>query len=202
VRLATSRPKRSFHGRFYRFGVESRCCITQITFRHDVVAVQHRARKENSKSEVARVVPFERGSRLEEALRRRAFLGPDAYVFGNAKTGEYAGTFRSAWETLLLLSHDVQPAARLRGHRRCEREGPRKINLHWHDLRHEALSRLADEGVPVHELQMLAGHASITTTQRYMNARANALAESMRQARQRRANRLTDKGESDHEQVS
>ena len=52
---------------------------------------------------------------------------------------------------------------------------------------YEALSRLADDGVPVHELQMLAGRANITTTQRYMNARANSLAESMRQARQRRA---------------
>jgi len=51
-------------------------------------------------------------------------------------------------------------------------------------LRHEALSRLADEGVPAHEHQMLAGHANITTTQRYMNARAKSLAESMRQARQ------------------
>ena len=45
---------------------------------------------------------------------------------------------------------------------------------------------------------MLAGHASITTTQRYMNARANALAESMRQARERRANRLS---QTDAEQV-
>jgi site-specific recombinase XerD len=43
----------------------------------------------------------------------------------------------------------------------------------------------------VHELQMLAGHASITTTQRYMNARASSLADSMRQARERRAHRLS-----------
>ena len=64
-----------------------------------------------------------------------------------------------------------------------------------HDLRHEALSRLADEGVPVHELQMLAGHANITTTQRYMNARANSLAESMRQARQRRGDRLAEQSD-------
>jgi hypothetical protein len=39
------------------------------------------------------------------------------------------------------------------------REALARIDLHWHDVRHEALSRLADDGVPVHELQMLAGHA-------------------------------------------
>lgn len=66
--------------------------------------------KENSKTEVARVIPLEQGSRLEEVLRRRAFLGPDAYVFGHAKTGEHVGSFGSAWETLLLLSHGIEPA--------------------------------------------------------------------------------------------
>ena len=151
--------------------------------------------KKNSKAEMARVIPFERGSCLEEVLRRRAFLGPDGYVFGHAKSGEYVGSFRSAWETLLLLSHGIKAAARSRGQRRLEREALRRINLHWHDLRHEALSRLADEGVPVHELQMLAGHANITTTQRYMNARANSLAESMRHARQRRADRLANQSD-------
>ena len=70
------------------------------------------------------------------------------------------------------------------------RDALARIDLHWHDLRHEALSRLADDGVPVHELQLFAGHASITTTQRYMNARANALAESMRHARERRMKRM------------
>jgi integrase len=51
------------------------------------------------------------------------------------------------------------------GKRRLEGEAFRKTTLHWHDLRHEALSRLADEGVPVHELQLLVAHANITTTQ-------------------------------------
>lgn len=166
-----------------------------LKIQNEHVEWQHRwirILKENSKTEVARVIPFERGSRLEEVLRRRAFLGPDAYVFGDAKTGEYVRSFRSAWETLLLVSHGTEPAARLRHHRRPERGALRSINLRWHDLRHEALSRLADEGVPVHELQLLAGHANITTTQRYMNARANSLAESMRLARERRKDRLAN----------
>jgi len=42
--------------------------------------------KENSKTELARVIPFEPGSRLEKLLRRRTFLGPDAFVFGEATT--------------------------------------------------------------------------------------------------------------------
>ena len=67
--------------------------------------------------------------------------------------------------------------------------------MDFDDLRHEALSRLADDGVPVHELQLLAGHASITTTQRYMNARASSLAESMRKARERRTNRIEQREE-------
>jgi integrase len=156
--------------------------------------------KENSKTEVARVIPFESGNRLEKLLRRRAFLGADAYVFGNATTGEYVRTFRSAWETLLLLANDIEPTRHARGQRVANRDVLARIDLHWHDLRHEALSRLADDGVPVHELQMLAGHANITTTQRYMNARANSLAESMRKAREHRATRLA-RADEEHVQV-
>jgi integrase len=151
--------------------------------------------KENSKAEVARVIPFEADSRLEKVLRRRAFLGPDAFVFGEASTGAYVKGFRSAWETLLLLSNGIEPERRARGQRPSNRAALVKIDLHWHDLRHEALSRLADDGVPVHELQTLAGHANITTTQRYMNARASSLAEWMRHARERRASRLSQDDE-------
>src|SRR5579864_440885 len=75
--------------------------------------------KENSKTEVARVIPFGAGSRLEKLLRRRAFLGPEAFVFGDAMTGGYVKTFRSAWETLLLLSNGWNRRAKdeVGGHR-------------------------------------------------------------------------------------
>jgi len=149
---------------------------------------------------VARVIPFEAGGRLEKLLLRRKFLGPEAYVFGEATTGAYVGSLRSAWETLLLLANSIAPTRAGGGRRVSNREALARIDLHWHDLRHEALSRLADEGVPVHELQLLAGHSSITTTQRYMNARANSLAESMRQARARRARR-TEQADDESVQV-
>ncbi len=158
----------------------------QVDWRHRWIRIL----KEHSKTEVARVIPFEAGSRLEKLLRRRAFLGPDAYVFGEATTGAYVASLKSAWGTLRLLANGIEPTQGESGKRVSKRKALAEIDLHWHDLRHEALSRLADDGVPVHELQLLAGHASITTTQRYMNARASSLAESMRQARTRRVTRV------------
>jgi hypothetical protein len=55
------------------------------------------------------------------------------------------------------LSNGIEPERRARGQRPENRDALAKVDLHWHDLRHEGLSRLADDGVPVHELQMLAG---------------------------------------------
>lgn len=42
-------------------------------------------------------------------------------------------------------------------------------HLRRHDLRHTALTWFADAGVMVHHLQKIAGHGSITTTQRYLH---------------------------------
>jgi integrase len=64
----------------------------QVDWRHRWIRIL----KEHSKTEVARVIPFEAGSRLEKLLRRRAFLGPDAYVFGEATTGAYVASLKSA----------------------------------------------------------------------------------------------------------
>jgi site-specific recombinase XerD len=43
----------------------------------------------------------------------------------------------------------------------------RRIDLHWHDLRHEYASRLVERGVRLAQVRDLLGHASITTTERY-----------------------------------
>src|SRR5207302_9902985 len=51
----------------------------------------------------------------------------------------------------------------------------RRINLHWHDLRHEYASRLVEKGVPLAQVRDLLGHASITTTERYDNQKLENL---------------------------
>ena len=45
----------------------------------------------------------------------------------------------------------------------------RRIDLRWHDLRHEYASRLVEHGVPLARVRDLLGHASFTTTERYDN---------------------------------
>jgi integrase len=58
-------------------------------------------------------------------------------------------------------------------------------HLHFHDLRHSALTLAAATGATVAELQALAGHASPQAAMRYQHAtqdRARALAEAVNQA--------------------
>jgi integrase len=42
-------------------------------------------------------------------------------------------------------------------------------HLRRHDLRHTGLTWMADPGVPVHVLRKIAGHGSLTTTQRCLH---------------------------------
>ena len=44
-----------------------------------------------------------------------------------------------------------------------------------HGLRHTGLTWMADAGVPVHVLRVIAGHGSITTTQRYLHPDKRAI---------------------------
>jgi integrase/recombinase XerD len=44
-----------------------------------------------------------------------------------------------------------------------------KIDLHWHDLRHEGASRLLAEGVDIRIIQLMLGHANVQQTQHYLN---------------------------------
>jgi hypothetical protein len=49
------------------------------------------------------------------------------------------------------------------------REQLQRIDLRWHDLRHEGSCRLLADGVDIRIIQLMLGHASIQQTQRYLN---------------------------------
>lgn len=54
--------------------------------------------------------------------------------------------------------------------------------LHFHDLRHTYVSRLARIGVAPASIQRVVGHASITTTELYTHTSASAAADAVRDA--------------------
>ena len=120
-----------------------------------------------AKDKENRRIPFNPNGRLAAILKRRAALGPDAYVFGSTN-GEYQPTIQTAWETLKLLANGITPKPAKEG-AEWNAEQLRHIDLRWHDLRHEGACRLLADGVDIRIIQLMLGHASIQQTQRYLN---------------------------------
>ena len=68
---------------------------------------------------------------------------PNAYVFGS-ECGEYQPNIQTAWDALRLLAYGIEPRrSRERENAEWNRLQLRKIDLHWHDLRHEGASTAA-----------------------------------------------------------
>jgi integrase len=88
-------------------------------------------------------------------------LSADSYVFGDA-TGKQLKKrwFNRAWRAL------------------CD--SAKITDLQFHDLRHETASQALEAGVPIHEVQALLGHTTLTMTQRYLNASEKGLKDSMK----------------------
>ena len=153
--------------------------------------------RENAKSKRWRRIPFKGNERLTEILKRRRFLGQEGFVFGDWETGAFIGDFRKPWEHVILLSTGTKPvmAGRHKGLTEECRTRLAGINLHFHDLRHEGLSRYGEGGMLLRELQELAGHANPQTTVRYEHVGSARLGEAMQRAKRQRAER-EDTGES------
>ena len=124
-----------------------------------------------------RRIPFDPQGRLAPILKRRSALGPNAFVFGSP-AGELVSSFKTAWESLLLVAngHDTK---RAKPGARVDRAKLRQIDLHWHDLRHEGACRLLADGVDIRTIQLMLGHADIKQTQRYLNITDEELRKAM-----------------------
>ncbi len=146
-----------------------------------------RARKEftvrDTKTGAARTLPI---SPNFDALLELLRLDPagnehpgNAHVFGDAIGGKAAFP-RKAWETAVLKAHGVTPEwTENNALTPACREALKRIDLHFHDLRHEAGSRLLERGWPLHHIQRMLGHASLAQTADYLNVTRMGLHDSM-----------------------
>jgi len=131
-----------------------------------------------SKTKQERFIPVA-SPRVLRFLETRRFA---AFTFGQAD-GTRREDFRTDWDDVLIAAGI--DAGKWLGEGRWE--WTTHGNLHWHDLRHECGSRLAEgyggkRPVPIHELMVLMGHTNLATTQRYLNPTLANLTASMRQA--------------------
>jgi len=149
-------------------------------------------RAEKTKTSTDRVIPI--SDRLRAILEMNRTdpsgeeSGPYAYVFGD-ELGNRVKGLKQAWQTLVLRAHGHTPTwAWSKGRTKkgtgtlsaTSRAQYRAINLHFHDLRHEAGSRLLEAGWPLHEVQQMLGHASLEQTSTYLNATLRGMHRSMR----------------------
>ncbi len=141
--------------------------------------------RQNTKNDKTRRIPIT--PRLMDLLQQRRFIGSEGYVFGDEQ-GSLVEDIKKPWCTLNLIAHGRKVNWTASGNlsARCWQD-LREINLHWHDLRHEALSRLGESGeLSDHELMEIAGHANLTTTQRYLNTRIERLKQGVLRAAAKR----------------
>ena len=75
---------------------------------------------------------------------------------------------------VLTLHHEALKGLWRRATRRAEIE-----NLHFHDLRHEAISRFFEQGLSLIEVATISGHKDLRMLQRYTHLRATALAQKL-----------------------
>ena len=103
-----------------------------------------------------------------------------AHVFGNA-SGHKVSSPKKAWEVTVLKAHGIKPEW-TKGIKKLTpgmREQLRGIDLHFHDLRHEAGSRWIEAGWPIHHVQQMLGHADLKRAPS-IHVMVQGLEESMR----------------------
>ena len=125
---------------------------------------------------------------------------PSAYVFG--ALGARILNVKKGWETAVLRAHGHEPAWVRGALAPASRAQLEAVDLHFHDLRHEAGCRWLEQGWPIHHVQEMLGHANLSQTSTYLHASEMGLAESMRKFDASRCTPVADETQIEHPPVS
>lgn len=159
-------------------------------------------RAERTKTKTGRTLPI--SERLLGVLKMAQTdpagktFPPEAHVFGDGITGAAVKDIKRAWETCCLKAHGHAPAwTQDHALSAASREALRAVDLTFHDLRHEAGSRLLEAGWPLHNVAQMLGHANIAQTSTYLNATRVGLQDAMRRLDASRCNPVASEDEID-----
>ena len=139
------------------------------------------------------VLALDSGLRLSEMLQlnREQAEGDTLTVVGKGgktRTVALNPLPRSAIAEMVELRWDSNPALFVdQDGARLTRSGARFLlyrlkqkvriaGLHWHNLRHTALTAMTEAGISIFALKEIAGHEKITTTERYVHAAGRRMA--------------------------
>jgi integrase len=161
-------------------------------------------RAENTKTKTGRTIPV---SAKLAAVLEMAKLDPagqeypsEAFVFG--ELGRQAKTLKRAWQTAVVKAAGHKPEWTAQNALSAASQAVfRAVGLHFHDLRHEAGSRLLEAGWPLHHVQAMLGHADAKTTSTYLNVTAHHLRESMKRLDDARCNPVANSATTEHPPV-
>jgi integrase-like protein len=109
------------------------------------------------------------------------------------------GNPKKAWETCVLRAHGHEPAWVRRGTlSEASRTALAAIDLHFHDLRHEAGCRWLEQGWPIHHVQEMLGQANLSQTSTYLHASEMGLQDSMRRFEAPRGKPVANEAPTEH----
>jgi hypothetical protein len=94
------------------------------------------------------------------------------YVFGDER-GDKVTDVGKAWETCVLHAHGSSPRWVNGALDPISRATLREIDLHFHDLHHEAGHRWIEEGVKANVIQAAYAHESLDATSIYLGVPFN-----------------------------
>jgi integrase len=146
-----------------------------------------------SKTGIARTLPM--SQRLHDELVTLPQTDPNgdafgraAYLFGDEMGGRIK-TIRKAWHTAVLRAHGHEPTWEKTALSAASQTKLKQIDLHFHDLRHEAGKRwLESKAFDLEQIRQMYGHTTIAQTATYLHAEVGSSFVAMQTLDAQRAN--------------
>lgn len=126
------------------------------------------------------VFPWKTGDGFSSVWKRHRAQARRNYILGRVRDELIAQGVDGEAQVRALVYHKREPLpATLALYKRIEESDPFFTDLRFHDLRHEATSRLFEKGLGTMEVASMTGHKSLSMLTRYTHMDAAKLAQKL-----------------------